>query len=211
MDNESRVVDDPRGLIFTIDRQREPVYQVDSKHWAHEDHRFHPDEIPPEIHEKVAELRESGRPGAFARFGDNDAGVYVIYEKNIKHFPELAADDFTLDPQSAGAAETGLHPHDIVICAKSGMIRADNGDVFQTEECDYYVVRSDVWGRFATNQGTRPRDVETTKEVLILLDELHGKNYLSMNPDKPTEVLPAPKDPGYNITCYVLNLARFKR
>jgi hypothetical protein len=216
MSNESPNVDDRRGFIFTIDRQREPVYQVDSKHWAQKAHRWSPEEMPAEIRDKAAELQESAKPGAFARFHQGAVGVYILCEKNIKPIPELAGDDFTFESPGRPGSEKKLSPHDIVICAKGGPIQGENGEVFETEEGDYYVIQPSTWGRFTTDSATRPRDVETTKEILILLEELHGKNFLSMSPDKPFEwkappIMPDAIDAIYHINCYVLNLSRFKR
>jgi hypothetical protein len=215
MSDESQIIDDPRGLIFTIERRREPVYQVESKHWASEEHRWHKDDIPSEIHAKVEELKASGKPGAFARFTRGDAGVYVIYEGNIKRFPEAADGEIVFDPARREGSEKELSAGDLVICARGGMIYADSGDVFHTEQDSYYVVKSETWGRFVSNQETRPWPVAATKDSLILLETLHGENYLSMNPDKPAEGpregLRAPEEVGFHITCYVLNLARFTR
>jgi len=214
MSNESLIIDDKRGLIFTIDRQREPVYQVESRHWATSAHRWDHNEIPPEIHAKVAELKESGKPGAFARFLQGEVGVYVIYEKNIKPLPELAADELAFEPSQAPGSERTLSPYDIVICSKGGTVRADDGGGAETVEGDYYVINCETWGRFLTNQATRPRDVETTKEVLLLLEDLNGKNFLSMTPDKSEGLppdMPKPLEVMDNINCYVLNLSQFKR
>lgn len=209
------IVDDRRGLIFTIDRQREPVYQVESQHWARADHRWPSAEIPPEIHAKVEELKASGKPGAFARFLQGEDGVYVIYEKNIKPMPEVADQEIAFVPPPQASSGRQLAPYDIVICAKGGTVRADNGELFETTEDGYYVIKCQTWARFLNNQAMRPRDVETTKEVLLLLEDLNGKNYLSMSPDKTPEALPIdlfePTDAIIGITCYVLNLARFKR
>ncbi len=215
MSNAILNVDDPRSLIFTIDRQREPLYQVESKHWARADHRWNHDDIPPEIHAKVAELEENGKPGAFAQFLQGQDGVYVICEKNIKQMPEVADDDLVFAPPAQASDGRQLSPYDIVICAKGGTIQADNGDTYETAEGEYYVIKCNAWGRFVLNQAMRPRDVETTKEVLILLDSLHGKNFLSMSPDRTPEGLPPdmvePTEAIVACNCYVLNLARFKR
>lgn len=215
MSNESNIIDDRRGLIFTINREPEPVFQVESKHWADPEHRWPSQEIPPEIHAKVAEFKQSGKPGAFARSVQGDVGVYVICEENLKPLPEPADDDVVFEPGPQSASARQLNAYDIVICAKGGVIRADNGDTFETQPGDYYVVRCDTWGRFMDSQARRPAHVQTTKDMLHLLEDLHGKNFLSMAPDKPDEQLPPSMpqvvDPGFNLTCYVLNLARFQR
>lgn len=200
------VIDDPRGFVFTINQEKAPVYQVDSTQWARSEHRRPAAEIPPEIRAKVAELRDSGEPGAFARFGETELGVYVLCEPNIKNLPEPAAEDAVIGHSPEGPP---LSPHDIVIYAKAGAIQGEDGNVYHTGEGEYYVVKGEEWSRFAP--AALPPDVGTTKEVLLLLDRLHGKNFLSMSPDKPEELLCDPTDPGFNITCYVLNLSRFKR
>jgi len=213
MSNQTLIVDDRRGLIFTIDRERENVYQVESKHWATAAHRWSHQEIPPEIHAKIAELKQNGRPGAFAQLAGGD-GVYVICEENIKPLPELAGDDFVIGPPAESSSGRQLSPYDIVICTKGGTIRADNGDTFETGPGEYYVIDCHAWGRFIVDQAMRPHDVEITKEILLLLEDLHGKNFLSMTPDK-SEALPPgmapPVSADMSINCYVLNLARFKR
>ncbi|CAN97294.1 hypothetical protein sce7125 [Sorangium cellulosum So ce56] len=211
---KSLIIDDKRGFIFTIDRQREPVYQLESKHWAHADHRWSESEIPPEIRAKTDELRQNGRPGTFVRSLAGESGVYLIYEKNIKPLPELADEEAVFAPVKQQGSNRELSPYDIVLCAKGGTIIADNGDVYQTREGDYYVIKCSTWGRFVTNQAARPRDVETTKEVLLLLEDLNGKNFLSMTPDKSEALpstMPKPAQAMSQINCYVLNLARFKR
>jgi hypothetical protein len=216
MSNETLNVDDPRSLIFTIDRQRDPLYQVESHHWARAEHRWNHSDIPPEIHAKVAELAQNGKPGAFVRFGNGEDGVYVIYESNIKPLPEAADQDVVLTPPAPASSGRKLCTYDIVIYAKGGAVRSDNGgDAYQTSEGEFYVIPCNAWGRFVLHQAMRPRDVETTKDILILLDSLHGKNFLSMTPDKALETLPPdmvmPTEAIVACNCYVLNLARFKR
>lgn len=215
MSRESLNINDRRSFIFTIDRRSEPVYQVESQDWARAEHRWSHDEIPPELRAKIAELAESGKPGAFVRFPGGEEGVYVICEKNIKPIPELAGDDLILDPSSQPPGERRLSPYDLVICAIGGAICADNGNVFETGEGEYYVIRCQAWGRFVQNQALRPKDVETTKEVLLLLEKLHGKGFLSMSPDPSDEVLPGDMPESTvvseHVNCYVLNLSRFAR
>ena len=215
MSRESLNVNDRRSLIFTIDRRPDPVYQVESQDWARAEHRWSHDEIPPELRAKIVELEQSGKPGAFVRFAGGDEGVYVLCEKNIKPIPELAGDDLVLDPSAQPPGARRLSPYDVVIRAIGGTISADNGDVFQTGEGEYYVINCQAWGRFVQNRAMRPRDVETTKEVLLLLERLHGKNFLSMTPDEPAEVLPPNMPEAFEavivVNCYVLNLSRFTR
>lgn len=212
---ESLNVNDRRSLIFTIDRQPEPVYQVESTDWARAEHRWSQDEIPPELRAKLSELEESGKPGAFVRFLQGQEGVYVICEKNIKPIPELAGDEIVFDPLTQPPGERRLSPYDIVICTIGGTIRADNGDVFETGEGECYVIRYQSWGRFVQDKAMRPQDVETTKQVLLLLERLHGKDFLSMTPDPSDEHLPADMPQAIkadaSVNCYVLNLARFQR
>ncbi|HSO00064.1 MAG TPA: hypothetical protein VLS89_17345 [Candidatus Nanopelagicales bacterium] len=214
MSDQSQGVNDPRGLIFTIDRRPEPVYQVESQSWACAEHLWRHDEIPPEILAKISELEENGQPGAFVRFLHGEDGIYVLCEKNIKALPEPAAEDATIDPTSAPGGGRTLSAYDIVVCAKGGTIRAENGDVYQTAEGECYVIRCGTWGRFIMDQEKRPSFVQTTKEVLLLLEDLHGKNFLSMTPDKheglPSDML-EPTVANDALHCYVLNLSRFKR
>ncbi|WP_437673166.1 hypothetical protein [Sorangium sp. So ce131] len=177
-------------------------------------HRWGEHEIPPEIRAKAAELKQNGKPGTFVRSLEGETGVYLIYEKNIKPLPELADEEAAFAPGKQPGSNRELSPYDIVLCAKGGTIIADNGDVFETQEGDYFVIKCNTWGRFVTDQATRPREVETTKEVLLLLEDLHGKNFLSMTPDKSEALpstMPMPIKAIIQINCYVLNLARFKR
>lgn len=215
MSNKLQYLDDRRGFLFTINRDSNPVYQVESASWAHAENRWSAIDLPPEILAKVAELKASGKPGAFVQFLQGEDGVYVICEKNIKNLPEAADDDLVYALRGQMASARALSPYDIVICAKGGTIRGQNGEAFETQEDDYYVVRCQSWGRFALNQLMQPGFVETTKEFLLLLDNLHGKNFLSMSPDKTSETLPPdfgePSDVPVGINCYVLNLSRFKR
>lgn len=210
-------IDDRRGFLLTINLEPDPVYQVESSVWAHVANRWAHEDIPPEIHDKVAHLKVTGKPGAFVRFLHSDVGVYVLYEKNIKNLPEPADDDdIVVDPGWRPESERKLSPYDIVICAKGGAVgRADSGETYETQEGDYYVIRCQSWGRLVLNPPLRPSFVETSKDFLLLLESLHRKNYLSMCPDPTIEVLPpdfgdcVPVPEGLN--CYVLNLARFKR
>lgn len=216
MSNEIPCLNDRRGLVFTIAREPNPVYQVESSAWASAENRWAEHDIPPEIRDKVASLKETGKPGAFVHYLQGDVGVYVICESNIKNLPEAACDDLVVEgtrPKLGGAQE--LADYDLVICAKDGAIRAENGETFETREGDYYVVHCQSWGRFVLNPSVRPRFVETTKEVLLLLESLHRKNFLSMSPDPTDEALPRnlmkPIAVTVGINCYVLNLSRFKR
>jgi hypothetical protein len=216
MPNESQIVKDRRGFVFTIEGLREPVYQVDAKQWARAEHLWSESDIPPEIRAKFAQLRSEGKPGAFVQFSGIDAGVYLICEEHIQRVPGMADQaELVLDPPPVAASGRRLSPGDIVISAKGGLIYADSGDVLTTEPGAYYVVSSQTWGRFVPDPATQLPDVETTKDILILLDRLNGNNYLSMSPDPAEDgyAVPLPEtiDPGYHITCYVLNLARFTR
>ncbi|MDI1480397.1 hypothetical protein [Polyangium sp. y55x31] len=208
-------IDDKRGLLFTINGESNPVYQVESKSWAQPDNRWSEKDIPQAIRDKIARLEASGKPGAFVRFLQGEDGVYVICEKNIKNLPESADEDVVLDPlQFCGDGRT-LSTYDLIIHAKGGKVEGDNGEAFETKEGEYYVIRCQSWSRVVLDQPMRPHFVETTKEFLRLLEDLHGKNYLSMSPDKPEEVLPpdiaAPTYAIEAINCYVLNLSRFRR
>ncbi|WP_437765333.1 hypothetical protein WMF27_30515 [Sorangium sp. So ce281] len=216
MSNDIQCINDRRGLVFTIDREPNPVYQLESSAWANAENRWAERDIPPEIRDKVASLNETGKPGAFVQFLQGDVGVYVICEKNIKNLPETACDDLVVQEECAKLSSARrLAAYDLVICAKNGTIRAESGETFETREGDYYVVRCQSWGRFVLNPSLRPGFVETTKEVLLLLEGLHRKNFLSMSPDPTDERLPPdvaqPTAVPVGINCYVLNLSRFKR
>ena len=215
MSNEIPYINDRRGILFTINSDSNPVYQVESKSWAHEVNRWTQDDIPQEIRDKVADLKETGKPGAFVRFLQGEVGVYVIYEKNIKNLPEAADEDLLIEPRAQPGSERELAPYDIVICTKDGTIHTEDGETVATREGDYYIIRCQTWGRFVLNPPMRPSFVETTKEFLLLLDDLHGRNFLSMSPDITGEVLPGdigdPVSVADGVNCYVLNLARFKR
>ncbi len=95
------------------------------------------------------------------------------------------------------------------------MIYGENGETFETQEGDWYVIKCQSWGRFSLNKAIRPGFVETTKEFLLLLSNLHSKDFLSMSPDPTSEVLPPDfgqaMDVPLGINCYVLNLSRFTR
>lgn len=216
MSNEIQCTNDRRGILFTIDRESNPVYQLESSAWASAENRCNESDIPPEIRDKAASLQETGKPGAFAHFLQGDIGVYVIYEKNIKNIPEAADDDLVVPGTRPKLDNSrGLAAYDLVICAKNGTICAENGESFETREGDYYIVRCQSWSRFVLNPALRPGFVETTKEVLLLLEGLHRKNFLSMSPDPTDERLPpdvvTPTAVPVGINCYVLNLSRFKR
>jgi hypothetical protein len=215
MSSKPPYFDDRRGLLFTINRDSNPVYQVESASWAHAENRWSANELPPEILAKVAYLKESGKPGAFVQFLQGEDGVYVICEKNIKNLPDAAADELVNVPRAQAVSARALAPYDIIICAKGGPIHGQNGETFETQEDDYYVLRCQSWGRFVLSEPKQPDFVGTTKEFLLLLDNLHGKNFLSMSPDPTHETLPPdfgePTDASFGIACYVLNLARFKR
>jgi len=206
-------IDDKRGLLFTIGGEPDPLYQVESSAWCQPENRWERSEIPAEIRAKVAELVDSGKPGAFVRFVSGEVGVYVICEKNIKTLPEVAGDELLFTPPTPGGAERALSSYDIIICAKAGTVRTAGGEAVTTQEGDYYVIGSPAWSRVILEEGDRPRFVETTKEILHLLEALNGKNFLSMSPD-PSEMsprlLPAPHPATDGINCYVLNLARFE-
>jgi hypothetical protein len=206
-------IDDKRGLIFTIDRDRSTVYQVESGAWARAANRWAAEDLPEQIRRKVAELGENGKPGAFVQFLQGEVGVYVICEKNIRTLPDAADDDLVdLDPPPAGART--LSAYDIVISAKDGKV-ASEGGVVETREGDIFVIGCRDWSRVVLEEGDRPSFVETTKEMLHLLDDLNGRNFLSMSPEKPDESLPGdlapPRAATDGINCYVLNLARFQR
>lgn len=216
MSNEIPYLNDRRGILFTINREPNPVYQLESSAWASAENRWDEHDIPLEIRDKVASLKETGKPGAFVHFLQGDVGVYVICERNIKNIPEMAGDDLVVEGTRAkpGSSQE-LADYDLVICAKDGAIRAESGETFETREGDYYVVHCQSWGRFVLNPSRRPGFVETTKEVLLLLESLHRKNFLSMSPDPTDEALPRdfvkPTAATVGINCYVLNLSRFKR
>ncbi|EYF00040.1 hypothetical protein [Chondromyces apiculatus] len=215
MSIESLNVKDLRSFIFSIDNSSEPVYQVESKHWARGADRWAPEEIPSEIRAKVAELERNGKPGAFVRFPEEDDGVYVLCEKNIKMLPEAADADGVITSLPETNQGRHLSHYDIVIYCKAGTVQAEDGSTYNTEEGEYYVIRYNTWGRYVLRQDMRPKDVATTREVLNLLQRLHGKDFLSMTPDKPDERVPPdmvePTDAIVACNCYVLNLARFKR
>lgn len=207
--------DDRRGLLFTINQESSPVYQLESQAWARPENRWNVEDIPQSIRDKVAKLEQTGKPGAFVRFMQGETGVYVLCEKNIGTLPERADDEIQADLPNEGGEGPTLSPYDIVIHAKAGTIPSENGETIETAEGSYYVIPCQSWGRFILEQHLRPGHVETTKEFLLLLDNLHGQNFLAMSPDKPTEVLPPdmeePIPAIIPITCYVLNLAHFKR
>jgi hypothetical protein len=216
MSNEIPFTNDRRGILFTINRETEPLYQLESGAWASPENRWPEGDIPPEIREKVAALRQSGKPGTFVQFLQGEVGVYVICEGNIKYLPEAADDDLVVDgPWSTGTRARGLAPYDLVICAKGGAVMAEGAARLETRDGDYYVVRCQTWSRFVAHPPVRPRFVDTTKDVLLLLENLHRKNFLSMSPDPEDEGLPAnlmpPMAVPEGINCYVLNLSRFKR
>lgn len=215
MSSQPPYFDDRRGLLFTINRDSAPVYQVESASWAHAENRRSASDLPPEILAKVASLKESGKPGAFVQFLQGEVGVYVICEKNIKNLPEAADDDLVYAPSGQAGSSREISPYDIIICAKGGEVRGQNGEMSETQEDDYYVLQCQKWGRYALSQSKQPDFVGTTKEFLLLLDNLHGKNFLSMSPDPIHETLPPdfgePTEVSFGIACYVLNLSRFKR
>jgi len=215
MSCQNPLVNDRRGFLFTINRDADPVYQVESSAWTQEANRWSEEDIPQEIRDKVAQLEQTGKPGAFVRFLQGEVGVYVICEKNIKNLPEAADEEISIEPFHQQESPRMLSPYDIVIRAKGGAVRADNGEILKTREGDYYVIRCQNWGRFVVDETKRPEFVETTRKMLSLLEDLHGHNFLSMSPDKPDEVLPpdmvAPEQACFGITCYVLNLSRFTR
>lgn len=215
MSNDIPYVNDRRGILFTINSEPDPVYQVDSQTWAHSLNRWSQDDIPLEIQEKAADLLQTGKPGAFLRFHEGEDGVYLICEKNIKNLPEAADEDIVLGPRLQPGRERELAPYDIVLYTKEGTIKSDDGQTIATQEGEYYVVKCQSWGRFTLDQAMRPGFVQTTKDFLLLLDNLHGRNFLSMSPDLIGEVLPTnmprPVTPADGVNCYVLNLARFKR
>jgi hypothetical protein len=191
------------------------VYQVESSAWTQEANRWSEEDVPQEIRDKVDQLERTGKPGAFVRFLQGEVGVYLICEKNIKTLPELADDEINADPFEHQGSGRKLSPYDIVVRAKGGTVRAENGEIKKTRAGDYYVIPCQSWGRFIVEEPKRPEFVETTKNMLSLLEDLHGHNFLSMSPDKPDEVLPpdmaAPESACFGITCYVLNLSRFTR
>lgn len=212
----SNVIDDRRGLIFTINSESDPVYQVESSAWAQAGNRWTEEEMPPEIRAKIASLRETGQPGAFVQLVQGEVGVYVILETNIKRLPEAAADEQTVvDPSSQPEGARALAPYDIIICAKEGTVHAGNGETFETQVGDCYVLKCQSWGRFYLPPAQEPDFITTTKSFLRLLDRLHGKNFLSMCPDPESEALPPDFGDAFPaivaINCYVLNLSRFKR
>lgn len=206
-------VDDKRGLIFTLNREPNPVYQVESGVWGKPDNRWEAAEIPQEIRDKVADLWESGKPGAFVQFLQGEEGIYVICEKNIKTLPDTAAADLGLSPPAPSGSGRALSAYDIVICSKGGAVQTTTGEAFETQEGDYYVISARDWSRVVLDEADRPKFVETTKEMLHLLDALNGQNFLTMKPD-PNEGalrdLDASSSACVGINCYVLNLARFK-
>ncbi|APR85045.1 Hypothetical protein A7982_10394 [Minicystis rosea] len=205
-------VNDQRGLIFTINGDTNTVYQVKSGEWAKAANRWSSTDIPSDIRSKVEELMASGAPGAFVRFLEGEDGVYVICEKNIKTVPQLAGTDLSFVPPSGSGPS--LSTYDIVIYAKGGPVRTDTGASVSTTEGDYYVVSVGDWVQVVLEEADQPRFVNTTKEMLHLLDALNKKHFLSMKPD-PDELRPsdyaAPRAATEGINCYVLNLARFMR
>jgi hypothetical protein len=215
MSNTILCIDDKRGLIFTINGESNPVYQVESKFWAQPGNRWNENDIPQKIRDKIATLEATGKPGVFVRFLPGDDGVYVICEKNIKTLPEPADEDIVLDPSQYSVDGRTLSTYDVVIRAKGGKVQGDNGETFDTQEGDYYVIPCQSWGRVVLDEPMRPHFVETTKEFLHLLEALHKKNFLSMSPDKPDEVLPpdmvTPTSATDGINCYVLSFSRFRR
>lgn len=216
MPGQPPYLNDRRGLLFTINRESSPVYQVESTSWARPENRWSSHDLPPEIFAKIAHLKESGKPGAFVQFFQGEVGVYLVCEKNIKNLPEAADDDLVYAPREQAENARELSPYDIVISAKGGAIHGQNGETSETQEDEIYVLRYQSWGRFVLSEPKQPHFVSTTREFLLLLDNLHDKSFLSMSPDKPSEALPPPDfgtsaDVDCGIACYVLNLARFKR
>jgi hypothetical protein len=215
MTDQVSCVNDRRGFLFTINLESNPVYQVESHAWARPENRWNEEDIPKAIRDKMAQLEQSGKPGAFVRFMQGETGVYLVCEKNINNLPACADDEISFEPPQEGINGPTLAPYDIVVRTKGGMIQLQNGEAVETPEGAYYVIPCQSWTRFVLEQSLRPGHVETTKEFLLLLDDLHGQNFLAMSPDKPTEVLPPdlsePVPAIIPITCYVLNLAHFQR
>lgn len=210
MSNQPPYFNDRRGFLITINRHSNPVFQVESASWAQAENRWSANDLPAEILAKVADLKESGKPGAFVQFLQGEVGVYVICEKNITNLPEAADDDIVNAPRGQAGSARELSPHDIIICAKGGAIYGKNGETSETQEDDYYVLGSKSWSSFVLSQPKQPAFVDTTKEFLHLLDSLHDKNYLSMSPDPREFLLANPVEADIGIACYVLNLAHFK-
>ncbi|MEZ4298674.1 MAG: hypothetical protein R3B70_27235 [Polyangiaceae bacterium] len=208
----SNELDDRRGLLFTINGDQEPVYQVMSSAWAQSPNKCSIQDLPLEVQAQITALKANGKPGAFVELVQGDVGVYVIVESNITRLPEAASEDVTLvDPNAQPPGTRVLAPYDIIICTKEG----DNYDATHTtQEDDCYVVNCQSWGRFFLPQVQEPEYVTTTKRFLLLLESLHGRNYLSMCPDPVSEVLPPDFGPAVSaivpINCYVLNLSSFK-
>ena len=211
----SNVIDDRRGLIFTINGEPHPVYQVESSAWAHTENMWAVQDMPQAIRDQIQYLRQSGSPGAFVQLVQGEVGVYVIMEPNIGRLPAPASDDgFVADPSETSGTRT-LAPYDIVICAKSGVVQGENGETIQTQEGDCYVLKCQSWGQFFLPPLQEPAFVTTTKNFLLLLEQLHSKNFLSMWPDPDVERLPSDFGTAtpaiMPINCYVLNLSNFKR
>lgn len=209
------ILDDRRALLFSIDGEAAPVYQVQSGSWAKEEYRFQEANLPQEIRDKMSALEQSGEPGAFARILQGEVGVYLICESNIKNLPEPAAPEISFDPFAQQGNAQVLSPYDIIIRAKAGTVWDEDGSTRQTQEGDYYVIPCQTWGRMILAQNGEPEHVEITRKMLALLEELNGKNFLAMSPDKPEEVLPpdmpTPDVACFGVTCAVLNLSHFKR
>jgi len=212
----SNVIDDRRGLIFTINGELDPVYQVESSTWAQPSNRCSIAELPAEIQARIASLKETSQPGAFVKLVQGEVGVYVLVETNIKRMPEAAAEEETiLDPSAQPSGTRALAPYDIVVCSKQGAVHGENGEIIDTQEGDCYVLNCQSWGRFFLPPLQEPAFVTTTKSFLLLLEQLHDKNFLSMCPDPAGEALPpdfGPTLPAFApINCYVLNLSSFQR
>lgn len=214
MSNNPMYLDDRRGLLFTINGETNPVYQVESKSWVHAANRWNRDDIPREIRDKIAYLRETGKPGAFVRLNQEGEGAYLICEENIKNLPE-AADDALVELSLPAGSASGLAPYDIILCTKAGTIQGANGETFTTPTGDYYIIKCQAWGRFALPTSKQPDFIKTTRDFLLLIEGLHKKNYFSMSPDPESEGLPVdfpvPLPALEALNCYVLNLSRFTR
>lgn len=212
----SNMLDDRRGLLFTINGEPAPLYQVESTAWAQPANRWTEEELPPEVRARIASLRQTGQPGAFVQLVQGEVGVYVILEENIKRLPEAAAEEETaIDPSWQSESGRALSPYDIILCTRGGPINPASGQTPETQAGDCYVLKCQSWGQFFLPSAQEPEDVTTTKRVLLLLDKLHSRNFLSMCPDPESEVLPPdfgePIPAFMPINCYVLNLSRFKR
>lgn len=215
MSTQIPYINDRRGFLFTINRDVDPVYQVESSAWAQQVHRWSETDVPQPIRDKVSQLEQNGKPGAFVRFLQGEVGVYVVCEKNIKTIPEPGDEEVSVDAFEQNGNGRQLSPYDIVIRAKGGTVRTENGETFETQEGDYYVIPCQVWGRYILEEPKRPEFVELTKQMLSFMQDLNGHNFVCMSPDKPDEALPptmaAPEPASFGIACYVLNLPNFKR